>query len=443
MYRLLYFCVFRLMAWLPDMGMRLQRLLSFSIEKNGAEKNEKSLEKSGQTGEQPSENGTAAARPQKHTDLHGRLLRHLEKHYELRFNLLTESPEFRRAGSDEPFESIDRRNFNSLTIEAVDKGIGVWSMDMERLLHSDRLPAYHPLTDYMERLPEWDGRDRVEELSLRIARGGVWREGFGVWLRAMAAQWMGRQLVAANALVPLLVSREQGMRKSTFCRMLMPPELADYYTDHPNLTAVGNVELQLAKLGLINLDEFDRYTPRQNATLKNLLQLSRICRRRAYRQQLLSLSRTASFIATSNERELLTDLTGSRRFLCIEISKPVDCTPIDHAQLFAQLRDEVVRGEPTYLTHEQETRLQMHNAKFRVPSPATEVFWEHFRLPQSGERVRLLTATEIFVKLQRAYPAALRGMNASRFGRTLRSMGLRTVHQHRGNCYRVVEKEKD
>lgn len=112
--------------------------------------------------------------------------------------------------------------------------------------------------------------------------------------------------------------------------------------------------------------------------LKNLLQLPRICRRKAYRQQFLSLPRMASFIATSNEREILTDPTGSRRFLCVEINNPIDCSPIDHAQLFAQLNAELLKGAPTFLSLEFEERLQAQNRSFQVLSPAAEVFSKSF-----------------------------------------------------------------
>ncbi|WP_158608368.1 VapE domain-containing protein, partial [Alloprevotella sp. OH1205_COT-284] len=306
----------------------------------------------------------------KTADLHRRLFEHFQKQYDFRFNLLTEEAEFRLKDSDLPFRTVDRRVFNTLTIDAVDNGLGAWSVDVERLLHSEWLPLHPPLADYMNRLPEWDGEDRILPLARRISSLPVWEKGFRVWLRSLAAQWLGLPLITANALVPLLVSQSQGLRKSTFCRSLMPPALADYYTEHLHLTTTGSVEAQMTKLGLINLDEFDRFTARQMSMLKNLLQLPRICRRRAYRQQYLSLSRTASFIATSNEVQLLTDLTGSRRFLCIEVVAPIDCSDIDHAQLYAQLRAELSAGLPTHLTREEEAELQAHNRAFQITSPA-------------------------------------------------------------------------
>ena len=270
--------------------------------------------------------------------LHEQLLRLLEEQHEFRYNLLAEVPEFRERGSVAPFRRVTPLDLNTLSICAIDARIGVWQRDVQRVLHSALIPAYHPLTHYMEQLPAWDGSDRLRPLAERISASALWVQCFSVWLRALAVQWMAHPTVTANDLVPLLVSRRQGLRKSTFCRLLMPPELSDYYADKFELTATAAHEPRLAKLGLINLDEFDRYTPRQNATLKNLLQLKSLSMRRSYRQELMALPRVASFIATSNVNEVLTDPTGSRRFVCVEVNAPIDCSPIDHAQLFAQLR---------------------------------------------------------------------------------------------------------
>ncbi len=310
---------------------------------------------------------------------------------------------------------------------------------MERVLHSALIPAYHPLTHFMEQLPAWDGRDRLRPLAERISASALWVQCFSVWLRALAAQWMAYPTVTANDLVPLLVSRRQGLRKSTFCRLLMPPELSDYYADKFELTATAAHEPRLAKLGLINLDEFDRYTPRQNATLKNLLQLKSLSLRRSYRQELMALPRVASFIATSNVNEVLTDPTGSRRFICVEVNAPIDCSPIDHAQLFAQLRSEVLSGAPCYLDRATTEALERSNAPFRVFSPLAERFSRFFRLPTTDAPGEWHTVTELYDRFRRRCPAAVRGLSLQTFSREVRSLGFPAAHRRRGNCYCVVE----
>ncbi|RRD80592.1 helicase, partial [Alloprevotella sp. OH1205_COT-284] len=95
-------------------------------------------------------------------------------------------------------------------------------------------------------------------------------------------------------------------------------------------------------------------------------------------------------------------------------------------------------GLPTHLTREEEAELQAHNRAFQITSPAAEIFWEVFRLPHPEEECPLLSATEIFRTLQRAFPSALRGMTPNSFGRILRGLGLKPFRTSRAMCYRVV-----
>ena len=79
--------------------------------------------------------------------------------------------------------------------------------------------------------------------------------------------------------------------------------------------------------------------------LKNLMQMSDLNIRKAYQQSFRQLPRVASFIGTSNRFDLLTDPTGSRRFLCVEVERVIDCTHIEHDQIYAQLKAELACGE--------------------------------------------------------------------------------------------------
>ena len=197
----------------------------------------------------------------------------------------------------------------------------------------------------MNHLPQWDGVDRVTPLAVRISRKPMWVKGFHRWMLGVAAQWLGQAQDCANAVAPMLVSREQGKRKSSFCKILMPKELTPYYIDKFDLTSESGCEQKLSLFGLINMDEFDKYRAGQMPALKNLMQMTTLTFRRAHRPAFSHLPRIASFIGTSNMTDLLTDPTGSRRFLCAEVDDKIDCTPPDHAQLFAQLKAELVGGE--------------------------------------------------------------------------------------------------
>lgn len=290
----------------------------------------------------------------------------------------------------------------------------------------------------MDTLPEWDGVDRVKELAERVSHAPVWVSGFHRWLLGLAAQWEGQIGRCANAVAPLLISPEQGKCKSTYCSLLMPEELTPYYIDKFDLSTDSGCEQKLSLFGLINMDEFDRYAPSLIATLKNLMQMKQLTFRRAHRVQFSHLPRIASFIGTSNQKDLLTDLTGSRRFLCVEVESEIDCTPLDHEQLFAQLKAELSAGERYWFTHAEEQELQEHNKEFYRQTPEQDVFFRCFRLPVDEEECICLSAAEIFCSLQHRFPAAMRGIDPNRFAKILVALGVQRVHTRLGNMYRVV-----
>ena len=357
--------------------------------------------------------------------------------YDFRFNVLTEQAEYASVGTD-TYQLVDQRVLNTLCINARNQGINCWDKDVSRLLLSQKVPDFHPFQDYMANLPAWDGIDRVTELAKRISDKPLWVNGFHRWMLAMAAQWMNFGGQCANAVAPLLVSTEQGRCKSTFCSILLPEALQKFYIDKFDLTSESGCEQKLSLFGLVNMDEFDRYSVRSMATLKNLMQLKKLNFRKSHRSYYSQLPRIASFIGTSNQKELLTDTTGSRRFLCVEVKGKIDCTRPDYAQLYAQLKAELLAGERYWFTSEEEKDIQQNNKMFYKHSPEEDVFFRCFRLPEEGEEGVLLTPTEIFCKLQKKFPAAFRGSNASRMGKVLTALGVERIRTKYGSSYRVI-----
>ena len=362
---------------------------------------------------------------------------YLFSHYDFRFNVLTEQTEYSLKNQAD-FNLVDQRTLNTLCIEARNQSINCWDKDVSRLMCSKKIANYHPFQDYLEHLPLWDGQDRVTELALRVSDNPVWINGFHRWMLGMTAQWLSMESQCANAVAPLLVSTEQGRCKSTFCSRLLPEALQGFYIDKFDITSVSGCEQKLSLFGLINMDEFDRYSERSQATLKNLMQLRKLTFRKSHRSYYSRLPRIASFIGTSNQKELLTDSTGSRRFLCVEVKKKINCTPPDYDQLYAQLKTELLAGERFWFSAEEEKEIQENNRAFYKQSPAQEIFFRCFRLPKDEEVGRMMTATEIFCRLQKKFPSALRNSNASQMGKVLQAIGVQRTHTRMGNTYCVV-----
>ncbi|MBE6275253.1 MAG: helicase [Bacteroides sp.] len=357
--------------------------------------------------------------------------------YNFRFNLLTEQTEYALKESAD-FRPVDQRMLNTLCMEARKQGVNCWDKDVSRLLLSQSIGDYHPFRHYMETLPAWDGIDRVSQLSQRVSDKPLWVKGFHRWMLGMVAQWMGLDGQCANAMAPLLISTEQGRCKSTFCSILLPTELQRFYIDKFDLTSVSGCEQKLSLFGLINMDEFDRYSVRSMATLKNLMQLKKLTFRKSHRAYYSQLPRIASFIGTSNQKELLTDTTGSRRFLCVEVKEKIDCSTPDYPQLYAQLKAELLAGDRYWFTSEEEQEIQENNRMYYKHSPEQDVFFRCFRLPSGEEEGLKLSSTEIFCQLQKKFPAAFRGRSVNYMGRMLQAMGVKRERTREGSMYRVV-----
>ena len=381
----------------------------------------------------------------------------LTSRYRFRFNVLTEETEVANIVNNIPdthlrYAKVDERWMNTLSMEAIETGIDCWDRDIQRFVRSRRISEYHPFTAYFEQLPEWDGTDRVSALARRVSDDPVWVNGFHRWMLGLSAQWMqfrsdannanrANSINRANSVAPLLVSSRQGLGKSTFCRLLMPDALKAYYTESYDLGSPASAEAKLAACGLINLDEFDKLSASKMPLLKNLMQASALNIRKAYKRSASALPRIASFIGTSNREDLLVDRTGSRRFLCVSLEHAIDCvTPVEHEQLYAQLKAELLSGKRSWFNKEEEQAIQQHNALFYKHIPEEEVFRLCFRFATQEDhpqKVLTLSATQLFERMKSAHPSVMRGMTAYSLSRILPQLGER-VHTAKGNVYRVV-----
>ena len=367
----------------------------------------------------------------------------IRRDHELRYNVLTEQTEYRRRDEGHgEFSPVTQRVYRTWLTDLQRAGVDFWKVDGLRIaIESMHVEDYHPVTNYFRSLPDWDGVDRMAPLMRRLTHDEVMVGYLCRWLLAFVAQAQGREeALYANSVAPILISEQQGWHKSTFCRLLLPPELRMFYTDNFNLTAESQCERRLTDCLLINLDEYDRYSARKQSTLKNLMQMSSLRMRKAYARNATTLPRIASFIGTSNTPFLLTDPTGSRRFLCVELTEMIDVdTPIDYEQLYAQCMHLIDKGERYHFTAEEVVDIELRNRAYRHIPPVEEHCKKYFRQPREGEKPQLLSAAEIYECLRQRNPRLMRGVNEQNFGALLREWGFeRREHRHR-RVYQVVK----
>ena len=326
----------------------------------------------------------------------------LNANYELRKNVMRGVAEYRlRTGIGFSFQDLTEEARNSITMRALEQGIRCWDKDIRRYVNSDDIERYDPMYDFLEHLPRWDGHDRVTALAGRVpTQWQEWPRLFHIWMRSMVAMWQGKGQLTGNALVPLLIGR-QGCGKSSFCRILLPRDLMDYYNDRINFKNEQDLNLGLSSFALINLDEFDRVTQRQQVVLKYLVSTADLKYRPPYGKAYTSNRRYASFIGTTNDQTPLTDPTGSRRFICVGIDGDIDFeTPVQHDQLYAQLMQEIQQGERYWLTKDEERALMEHNLQYQRLNGLGEMLMAVIQKPREADEGQWVSLKDLSALLK-------------------------------------------
>ena len=288
--------------------------------------------------------------------------------------------EGRIAQGEVPWRQLNDRVLRQMAIEQMEQEGVAWSIDVELYVRSALIPYYNPVTDFLDHCGPWDGQtDYIRQLARRVPTGyDRWPDHFHRWMLAMVAQWLDLSRDYGNSVVPMLIGG-QGTHKSTFCRLLLPPELRTYYIDDIKLDAAEQVERMLCRMLLVNIDEYNAKTDREQAKIKRILTEKDVQTRRMRSDQYELRPRMASFIATTNDREPLTDATGSRRYLCCEVEGLIDTeTPVDYRQMYAQAVYELSHGESYYFSKEEETEIEAHNMTYLCESTAEAVLLTYF-----------------------------------------------------------------
>lgn len=366
----------------------------------------------------------------------------LNVHYRFRRNVLNGVVEYRlNDGTDFEYHTLTKTVQNSMTIKALEAGLNSWDKDLERFINSDRITEYDPINEYLETLPQWDGKDRIAALAHRVPTDTRdWERNFHVWLRSVVAQWMGRDEQHGNAIAPILIGA-QATGKSSFCRILLPSPLQEYYNDSIHFKDDKSVFLALSSFALINIDEFDSLSRTQQPLLKYLLSKSDVKYRAAYHNYIEQHKRYASFIATTNKQQPLNDPTGSRRFICVKVLDAIDfTTPIDYEQVYAQLRDEIMHGERYWFTKDEADVITMQNAPYQKNFDLSAFVTACFRAPRQDENVTPLSIAEITQTLTMRFPALTFTANSSvAVGKMLKSLGYEQVRSSNGRKYLIVK----
>lgn len=351
----------------------------------------------------------------------------LKSRYDFRYNTVMKYVEYLPKDKGwYGYQPVDPRVQKRMTLEVQLADIRVSIKDVRNFLESDYIKYYNPIDEYLfQCYDKWDGKDHIRALARTVPTNNpYWADWFYTWFLGMVDQWRGfthRQY--GNSVAPLLISK-QGYNKSTFCRRLLPPELQWGYSDNLVLSEKRQVYQAMAQFMVINLDEFNQISPQvQQGFLKNLIQLPTLKYKPPYGSHVMEFPRLASFIATSNMKDILTDPSGNRRFIGVELTGPIDVSVRpNYQQLFAQALTALRNGEKSYFDAEQVKLIMKNNCQFEVAEPIDQYFKLYFDLVEDEREGEYLTAAEIFDYLKKQIGSSLKVNSLMGFGRKLANM---------------------
>ena len=349
--------------------------------------------------------------------------------YQLRYNVMMLRAEYRR--KDAPYtdwQPVDERIQNTILRDARNAGLRVHGNDARTYVNSTKVAEYNPVVDYLYSLNDkWDCKtDYIGRLADTVPCDiPQWKTWFRKWFLYMVAQWIGKPRGYGNSMVPLLIS-EQGYNKTTFCGRLLPPELREFYIDNLQPSDKRQMMMAMHQFLLISLEEFNQISPLlQSGFLKQIITMPSVKVKRPYGKHVEDFPRMASFIGSTNAEEVLSDPSGSRRFIGVRLTGPIDVSePLNYEQLYAQAMDAIRQGEQYWLTRAEEEAIIEHNRQFQVRPTVMELFYEYFEVvdvaayESSGEG-EWLSPTEIYKILRTEVGSSLEVGSVPVLGRHL------------------------
>ena len=385
----------------------------------------------------------------------------------------------------ERWRNLTDKDINTMVCQCVmETAVNISVTEMWTALKSDMVPAVHPLREWLDGLRPWNSCEpdwidwvaqqvRVRESGSNGSKGSngsngskgedtfgtsgtfrtsstkadrLWRICFKKWFVAMVASWMKDEVV--NHTVLVLVGR-QGIFKTTWLDNLIPPELRAYSSKLPLSGQISKDDrLRLCENGLLNIDELDAICGREMNIMKSLLTSTDVNERAAYGRLKERRVRLASFCASTNKREFLTDVTGNRRWLPFEvesIQNPFH-TIIPYELLYAQAKALVEEGYFVYWFDMEEMEvLEAHNEEFRAQENEEQLLPILFDVPAEGKG-EFMTTAEISDRLV-SHGGIKKPMSTRQLGVIMGKMGFQKAQARiSGTCVRgwlVYKRDQD
>ena len=367
----------------------------------------------------------------------------------IRYNTVTRRIEIKWHGENN-FRNITDRDENTLWLMMDDNGFATSPKEIHNIIASNHTTSVNPFALYFDALEPWDGKtDHIARLAEHVhvtdgTAGGNKKEVqqrftqmFRMWITGMVASLLSDKVI--NHEILALIG-EQGIYKSTFFEMLLPPELRIYFNErgNSNMTDKDSI-LAISQYAMICFSEIDCMSRKELSVLKALTTMQSTNERAPYDRYPEERKHIASFCATGNNREFLNDDTGNRRWMVFEV-KAID-NPRDmdynHKGIYAQALHLWKTGFRYWLTDEDNRELEKQNSNFVTPDIACDLITKYYRLPQPGETAELVSTGEVLERITCNYRGKI---SSTRIGMAMKRLGVERIKRRNGNVYKLISR---
>lgn len=369
-------------------------------------------------------------------------LSYLESRCSLRRNVLTGEISYAPHRSND-YKPLSKEGINTLILEAGRDGVALTETLINRYVNSTLVERWNPAEVWLSTLGEWDGKDHVYSLSRRIITSNPdWSKRFHKWMLQMVARWCGCEVKQRDVMMPVLVG-QFGFGKTTFCSLLLPPELRNYYSGSVHLKSSAEVQDLVSGNLLINMDEFYQDNTEQRYLARYLFSRSTPVFRQPYGVTLEARRNYAALIATTGNLHPMTDAAGAAHLVCVEVERPIDLkTPIPYEQLYAQLKAELDTGVDFALTEEEREAMAVQNSPFQEADNLVKMVRLLYASPAKGKKAKAVYIDTIIDRLMQEYPYWTPGKHVNQdVGFALQEAGFTRSRIHGRSAYRIVPRD--
>ena len=345
----------------------------------------------------------------------------LKDHYLFRYNEVTNDLEFKGINDNSNFKSMDDYEFNSIHRFLINNGIKCSINELRTILVSDFSPIFNPFKDYLNSFEPWDTKiDFIDELAKSVATTNdvFWKKCFKKWVVALVASLLKDEIINHTVIV---LSGEQGKGKTTWTMGLVPMALKKYCFSGTINPDNKDTLTHLSECMLINLDELENLNKSEIGSIKEVITKGNIRIRKPYARHNQTLIRRASFAGSVNGKEFLTDVTGTRRFLCFDIININNNHSVLLENVYAQAIFLFNNNFQYWFDLEEIKEINLSNEEFRAASVEEELLLEYFEVCDRDDASHYLSTTQILSYINERVRININDSSRNKMGRVLRA----------------------